>query len=486
MSLSFETNLEARSLKLFTMFLTFSDFIGRFHPVLVHLPIGILLLGCFFQLLSFNKRFSFLRPAVPMIMLWGMLGAVVSAITGYFLWISGDYDGPIVDRHKWLGIIVALLSFILYMLFKMPVGERARSWASSVLIVMIIITGHLGGSLTHGENFLMEGLNNSEKETGPVLKAIPNIQEAAVYPEMVQPILQSRCYGCHGPNKRKGKLRLDSPDFILKGGEEEAGKAVVPGKPEESELVRRISLPLEHEDHMAPKQKPQLTQNEIALLRWWVSTGADFTKKVKDLDQSAEIRPVLQAMESGTSTLEIKLTDIPMEPVKAASLSDVERLRNAGIIIITVAQNSNYLSANFVTARGNPDSLMNLLVPLSKQLVWLKLDAAAITDTAMEALSKLVRLTRLQLSNTRITDKGLARLRTLEELQSLNLVGTNVTAEGVMQLRNLEKLKNLYLYQAKIEKGEWPVLQKAFPETTIDSGRYFVPILPTDTIEVRY
>src|SRR5687768_17163865 len=251
------------------MLLSFSDLIGRFHPVLVHLPIGILLIGCFFQLLAFNQKYSFLRPAVPVLIFWGMIGAVASAITGYFLSLSGDYEGTIVNRHKWLGISTAVLSILLYVWYKVPVRETTRKWIAPGLIILIIITGHSGGSLTHGEGFLAEGLE-SGKDKGPVLETIPNIQEAAIYADIVQPILQARCYSCHGPNKQKGKLRLDSREFIFKGGKEKEGKTVVPGKPGESEMIRRISLPLSDEDHMPLKEKPQLTQNEIALLRWWV------------------------------------------------------------------------------------------------------------------------------------------------------------------------------------------------------------------------
>jgi uncharacterized membrane protein/mono/diheme cytochrome c family protein len=469
------------------MLLSFSDFIGRFHPVLVHIPIGILLLGCFFQLLTFRERFRFLQPAIPIIIFWGMAGSLLSAISGYFLANSGDYEGGIVEKHQWFGIITAILSIVLYLLYKGGIKISVIRWISLLLILLVFITGHLGGSLTHGENYLTEGLNRPpQNEKGPVLKAIPNIQEASVYLNLVQPILQARCYSCHGPNKRKGKLRLDSPDFILKGGEDEPGKAIVPGKPEESEMIRRISLPLKHEDHMAPKEKAQLTQNEIALLRWWVSTGSDFTKKVKELEQSAEIRPVLKELQSGTSTIEKTVTDIPEIEVKPASVSAIESLRKSGVMIIPVAQNSNYLSANFVTVQVSADSLLKLLLPLEKQLIWLKLDHAAITDSSLKEIGKLKSLTRLQLSNTRITDKGLAELKSLDQLQSLNLVGTQISSQGIMQLKLLKKLNNLYLFQTKISGSEWFDLQKAFPQTKIDSGKYYVPMLPTDTVEVKF
>src|SRR5438105_13966648 len=68
----------------------------------------------------------------------------------------------------------------------------------------------------------------------------------------IRPILSENCYQCHGPdkNKRKADLRLDTKDGLF----EELGGAVpvVPGKPEESDLLRRISLPADDEDHMPP------------------------------------------------------------------------------------------------------------------------------------------------------------------------------------------------------------------------------------------
>ncbi|HQX86001.1 MAG TPA: hypothetical protein PKV23_10970, partial [Aestuariivirga sp.] len=103
-------------------------------------------------------------------------------------------------------------------------------------------------------------------------KPIANVQQAVVYTDIVQPILQSKCYSCHGPAKQKGKLRLDEPPFIDKGGEE--GKVLIAGNAGESEMIKRLLLPLDNKDHMPPKQKSQLTKAEIELLSWWVASGA--------------------------------------------------------------------------------------------------------------------------------------------------------------------------------------------------------------------
>lgn len=463
--------------------LSLPDLIGRFHPVLVHLPIGILLLACFFQFLILKPRFAVLQPAIPAMFFWGMIGAVLSCLSGYMLSLSGDYDGELVGRHQWMGIFTAILSLILYLLYQFSVSETIARSVSLGIIILVTITGHLGGSLTHGSDYLTEGLH-SDDDKGPVLKPIPNIQEATLYADVVQPLLQAKCYSCHGPNKQKGKLRLDQQEFILKGGKD--GKVIEPGKADESEMIERMLLPMTDEDHMPPKEKKQMTPNEISLLHWWINTGADFNKKIKDLQQTERVKPVLLSLQSGSGSEESKAIDVPETPVSKADDEAVNRLKKAGVIVMPVAQNSNYLSASFFTAGPGADSLVKWLEPLKKQLVWLRLDKAAINDETMDNISKLTSLTKLQVNNTAITDKGLAKLQSLEQLQSLNLVGTKITAHGVMQLEKLKKLKNLYLYQTGVNNNEWTLLQKAFPAAQIDSGKYMVPTLPTDTSEIKY
>lgn len=463
------------------MLLSVSDFIGRFHPVFVHLPIGILLLACLFQWLMIKERFAVLQPAIPVTLFWGMISAIASCISGYLLSTTGDYDGQLVSQHQWLGISVAVVSLILYVLHKRSVSGRTARIISLVLFLLITITGHFGGSLTHGSTYLTEGLNaGSADKKGAAIPPIPNIQEAVVYNDMVKPLLEARCYSCHGPNKKKGKLRLDTEEFILKGGED--GKTIIAGDAEASGLIERLLLPQSDDDHMPPKEKPQLTQQEITLLHWWVSNGAHFSKKVKDLQQTEKIKPVLLSLQKGDAPeAEDILSDVPEADVKKADEAVIKKLQASGVIVIPVAQNSNYLSVNFVTVTGAVDSLLGLLPSLSKQIVWLKLNHATINDAEMGVIAKLTALTRLQLSNTNITDKGLIKLQTLQLIQSLNLTGTKVTAQGVLQLKGLKNLKHLYLYQTSIGTGDWAALKQSFPKTQLDSGRYTVPTFASDT-----
>ncbi|TCD00847.1 c-type cytochrome domain-containing protein [Pedobacter psychroterrae] len=458
------------------------DFTGRLHPVLVHLPIGILLLGCLFQLLTINAKFSALRPAIPLIYLLGGLGAVFSSISGYLLSLSGDYDGDMVGIHQWLGISVSIVSLSVYAMCRTKIKETLLNFTAIFLIVLITLTGHYGGSLTHGADYLSAALKDNGKGKAAI-PAIVNVQQAVAYTHMIQPLLQNRCYNCHGAEKQKGKLRLDGKDLIIKGGED--GKTLVPGSAEESELIKRLLLPPSNEDHMPPKEKPQLTPEEIELLKWWVNQGADFNRKVQDLKQSEKEKVVLLSFQTGTERKEHKQEEIPAGKVTKADATAIEKLKKAGVVVIPVLSTSNYLSASFVTAKASPE-VLKLLEPLKKQLVWLNLANTGLNDEDMQTISKLDNLIRINLSRTSITDQGLALLKGIVHLQYINLVGTKITTSGVGQLSVLKKLNSIYLYQTGIGRADEVKLIRMFGKlVNLDFGGYVVPTLEKDTIEVK-
>ncbi|MCA9542324.1 MAG: hypothetical protein KC620_25680, partial [Myxococcales bacterium] len=87
----------------------------------------------------------------------------------------------------------------------------------------------------------------------------------------VWPILKKSCVRCHGPKKQKGELRLDSRAAAMAGGED--GPVIVAGRPEESDLYRRVSLPHDDEDYMPSKGDP-LTDEQVEVLRRWIAAGA--------------------------------------------------------------------------------------------------------------------------------------------------------------------------------------------------------------------
>jgi mono/diheme cytochrome c family protein len=462
--------------------------IGRFHPLLVHLPIGILLLALLFAWLGRWQRFQHLREVVRFTLLMGALSAAFSCGTGYLLSLSGEYDWMTLNRHRNLGIAVALCSSLMYLGYSSSWYKRFGFLWQLVLLLLLSAAGHLGGSLTHGGDYLTQAIPEPLRTwlglPAVVGKAQPiaNVPEAQVYAAIIAPLLQEKCVSCHGSSKQKGKLRLDGPDFIQKGGKN--GPIIAAGKVADSELIRRLLLPKSDDEHMPPKEKNQLSENEIKLLQWWIESGAHYDKKVKDLPQTAAIQPVLASLQSGSSSAEASTTPSiwPAVEVAAPNTQAIEALKKAGAVVLPLGQNEHFISVNFINKPQVGAKELALLQPLAEQIVSLRLSGAKIDDQTWLKMPDLPQLTKLFLDGTQVSDAGLSKLKSAKHLYYLNLVGTKVSIAGLRQLQALPKLREVYLYQTQVKgHADWQELKRVFPKTSLDTGGYVVPTLASDT-----
>jgi len=461
------------------------ELLGHFHPVLVHLPIGILMVALLLQWLSSRKKYASIKPAVPIVLLWGSITALIACITGYFLSISDDYDRSLVNWHMWMAIGVLLTSATLYTKEINPAVEVPKKLLSFGLLGLLMVTGHLGGSLTHGSDYLTKPfvkLFEDDTTTNIAIKPLANVQEAFAYNDVVKPVLQTKCYSCHNSNKQKGRLRMDDTALLMKGGKN--GEVIDLINADSSEMIKRMLLPVDNEHHMPPKEKPQPSESQIALLHWWIINKADFKKKVKELNQPDKIKPMLLALQT-QAPIKKETADIPALAVEKADDKILKQITQKGILILPVSQNSNYLMATFPEDTLVSKEDLQMLVKLKKQLIWLKFNNNTFEKKAFQTLSQLTNILKLNLSNTNITDNEVSLLQSLDSLHYLNLVGTKVTARGILPLQKLKSLHSLFLYGTNVTREDFKKLRTSFAKTNIDSGNYFVPLLATDTTVVK-
>lgn len=462
------------------------NFLGRFHPLLVHLPIGILLLAVLFAWLGRWQRFQHLKAVVPFALLMGTLAAIFSCVTGYLLSLSGEYDLQALNQHRNLGIAVTVWGALLLLLQKSGVNQRFGFLLQIVLVTLVSVAGHLGGSLTHGSDYLTQALPEPYRAwlgLPPAVLApaqIKNLPEANAYAAVVAPLLQEKCVSCHGSTKQKGKLRLDNPDFIQKGGKN--GEIVMPGKVADSEMMRRLLLPKSDEKHMPPKEKNQLSEAEVKLLHWWIETGANFDKKVKELPQSEEVKPLLAALQKGGTGSAPEASIWPDVKVSAPSQQALQALKDAGAVVLPLGQNNNLLSVNFINVPDAKAKDLALLKPVAKQVVALRLSGVTVGDQDLNILAELPHLTKLFLDGTKVSDSGLAKLKSAKYLNYLNLINTKVSKAGLAHLKAVTSLREVYVYQTAIKGStDWQVLKSLLPKVNIDTGGYLVPTLVSDT-----
>ena len=472
-------------------------FLGHFHPLIVHLPIGFLLIAGLLELDRFTRRNSVSPHTITLILFWSAVSATMACVFGYLLSLAGGYDADTLQEHQWQGIGVAVFAWIAWSVKSenlgriLPFAQLMYLPALTVAVLLLLAAGHHGGNLTHGSDYLTQyapeplrslaGL--PDKPTKFKAEPITDVNQAMVYGQIVNPILQTRCVQCHNADKSKAGLRLDSPEQIRKGYED--GPVLTAGKSSSSELIKVCLRPEEDDHHMPPKGKPQLTEGQIALLTWWVDQGAPFDKKVSEVKVSDAIRPVLASL-GGNGPIEAGGTAVaatgrndgspaPDSPVltmnvPAADPKAVDELRKKGLLVLPISKTQHQLEVSAVNARSFGDAEAVLLPKLSGQIVWLKLGNTAVGNATLVQVAKLKNLQKLHLEQTNVSDAGLKLLNGLTNLEYLNLYGTNVTDAGLSALAGLKNLKIVYLWQTKATEQGIANLKKAKPQLEVIGG----------------
>ena len=131
------------------MLLTVPEIFGKAHPMLVHLPIGILTVCLLVQWLSTFSKYQALKPAIPVLLLAGAVSALLSCITGYTLSVVYEYNHLLLNWHMWAGIGVAFVSMLLYIRVVNQKLDRIYKLLSVLLFLLILLSGYLGGKLAH-------------------------------------------------------------------------------------------------------------------------------------------------------------------------------------------------------------------------------------------------------------------------------------------------------------------------------------------------
>ncbi|MDQ3291896.1 MAG: ribonuclease inhibitor [Bacteroidota bacterium] len=439
------------------------QFFGRLHPLIVHLPIGILMLAIALQWLVNFASYARFKEFLPLLWFSGFISAVMACLAGFLLRQDGGYDKEAVDLHQYLGIALTVITGLVFLIQTRRFSRKLLFPSVLLATFFLIGTGHYGGNLTHGEDYLSQPLYALMGQTPiqKVRKPITNINEALIYTDLVEPVLEQKCYQCHSSKKQKGDLRLDSPEFLLKGGEH--GKVLAAGKADESDLYKRLILPLEDDDRMPPKGKPQLTESEIQLIHWWIEQGAgDFNKKVADVAQNDKVKIILSSITKGTGPEQAvsEKPEIPTAKVKAPEASVLQEIKKLGVVVSPLTSDNSYVALNMVNAPNFSDANIPLLAKISENIIWLDMSETKLTDKGLLHLKNFKNLTRLSLDQTSVTDAGLESLQSLPKLKYLNLYGTKVTDQGLKLLAGCKSLKSIYLWQTNVTPQGVAALQK--------------------------
>jgi len=265
-------------------------FLGPFHSVLLHFPIGFVTMAFMVDLYYLWRRRPEVQQVITLMLGLSVASTLLTVALGLLRATGAEYDPDTLESHKLYGIAVGVLTVVTLVLQWLGYRESGSASPRKLLrgsyrvlllvnIALLVIAGHQGGNLTHGSNYLTknapEFMKAMVKEASePVaLAASGGSEEERFYLEKVKPLFDTKCLSCHGPEKQKGKYRLDQPAIALKGGDSEK-LAVKPGDPLASNLVRLILLPPTDDDVMPPTGKGTLTPEEVMSVIRWIQQGA--------------------------------------------------------------------------------------------------------------------------------------------------------------------------------------------------------------------
>lgn len=452
-------------LKIFCMS-DFSQFIGRFHPLLVHLPIGMLLLAVLLTFINPKQHLPGWHQAIKMTWLFGAITAFVSVLLGWQLANGGGYNDQDLFWHRWLGILTMIFSATgWWMSRNWPESNKSNLKVVGVLTtLLLVLTGHLGGNLTHGRGYLLAYAPFGNP--APVMDSIQSIDKPLdsifIYDDLIRPVFEKKCFDCHSDENQEGGLVMSDEAKLMEGGDH--GEVIQRGKPLDSELLVRVTLP-RNDQYFMPLKGEAMTYQEIRLLEWWIAEKADFQAKLSDVETPESIKQILLnfGIDLNPKPLVERLT---APPVSAESL---DQLKSLGYALNLLSSDSHLIEITWPRKPLGKDTLEALL-SVKEQITWLNLGRSNLTDEALSIIAQMPNLTRLRLEQNPIKGNNLSPLKSLPHLESLNLFGTEIGDDAVEDLKEMPALARVFLWQSNFTQEGIDALANARPDLDINFG----------------
>jgi uncharacterized membrane protein len=460
---------------LLTFFLVFEQYLeipgfigwlGRWHPLVLHFPI-VLILVTVVQYWRRDNYFDWYLNLTTFLTL-------ITAITGFVLSLEGPAKGNLILTHQWLGISVAYLMAIWYWVNKKDQSKYLPPiMIQGVLVIMIVVTGHYGGMVTHGNDFL----SLLDKDEVGII-SIPD--DPIVFTHIIQPILNRKCVKCHNSNKAKAELILSGMESINKGGK--SGAIIDRNDYGKSKLLASITLSPEDDGHMPPLEEEQLTGDEMTLISSWVSHGASGDQKFSDLDISDPGYVIIDKIVSDSKNYRWSgLPDISDDEIDELSSNYIRILRfynRSDAIQVIVYPHKNYESKG-----------ISKLKSIANNIIELSFSGIPVQNDELDFIGLCQNLEKLNLSNTGIDDEGVSKLKDLGKLTELKIYNSNITDKALDKVEEYPQLSRLYAYNSDITEEGINRLAKAKSGLSIiknaKEAEDFKSVLPPPTANPR-
>ena len=444
------------------------DFLGSLHPLMVHLPIGIILLTIAIDVFMRNKNNSVQR-VITMGWFFSFFSGLLAALFGWFLGDSGYYFEEQINIHRWSGVALVLLSFMIWILLfiNFRFNKSFKQSINITAIILLMLTGHFGGEMTHGQNYLFDNLPFVKKEIS--LTPLSEVESSEVdslyvFEDLIFPVLEEKCITCHNENRAYGGLNMNAFESMMEGGN--SGSGIQKGKPYESLIYKRISFPQDHPKFMPPAGVP-MSYDQIAIMEWWIDKGA---KKQMPINLARNDAKMLRLMEVLYKFDLRKKTYLETLKLPGLSSEELNGLNDEKFIWRFLNAEKSFLDVKF-TAKTIQKVDLLIMQKVKENVTWLNLADCMLSDELLSYLGTFRNLTRLKIQkNPLVTDKGIDGLKELKNLSELNLYGTSVTDAAFSTLGQMTALKKLFLWNTLVTPSGIKNFKTQNPEIEVIAG----------------
>jgi hypothetical protein len=423
----------------------FLQWLGKFHPLALHFPIVFGFLISIYFLFFQHKRIAL--ETEKLLLAGNALLASIVAAFGILLSLGNAYEAELINWHKWGGVAVAILSWSF--IYVLNLNVSFKRFLGLIFLVVLIGSTHKGAQLTHGVNalsFPQSAASASENE-------IASDSTATIYKLTIAPIFERKCVSCHGLDKTKGDLQLNTPENISMGGE--SGDLI-----EDGILLKTIHLPLEHESHMPPEGKLQLTDDEKSIIRLWVNSGGSFDLRLNELAKKDSLFALVSKYRDAVNQKAALNFDLPALDEFNSNYCSVNYLFNGSDEVeVNFFQGSNYNRENLKKLEKIKSSIVNLNMqgmPLAKE--------------DLDIILQFSNLQKLNLNSTKLDIASLEVLKSLTKLETVSISGIDFNADELDKFLEGAKFSSLNVWSQKADKKQLENVIAKYPKIDIIVG----------------
>jgi len=425
------------------------EWLGKLHPLLLHFPIVLGIAIVFYLVFLSTKR---LELSIEKLLFTGnAVLATLVALFGLFLSKQDAYDKTTLDIHKWGGVAIALISWTLLYITYLKINWK-KGIGIFYLIVLLFFT-HKGAQLTHGEDVL------AFPTSAPAVDEQTNKVDSSltVYEKAIAPIFEQKCVSCHGTEKVKGKLQLNTPEFIIKGGKE--GNLLNSVNNKEALLLQRIHLPNADEKHMPPDGKLQLTLEELNLFNRWVKAGGDFKKKINELAKTDTLALLALAYKA------------PKKGDDNKSIAPDLLAYNTSYCTVSYSYyGSDEIFVDFFQGSFYKTESLKKLAPIKEKVASLNMQGMPLTKENINIISSCSNLRKLNLNYTKISLNELLPLKSLLKLKNISICGIDLNPTTLAAFIEKSPFTIVHIWNNKAVEKDYANLMTNNKKTKIIIG----------------